>query len=134
MENKNSGNHVRTTRGIYDLAKNVDELNDVRLIDGQIDEATNQAMINAWITEESAILMVEVQILFHGKRGRPSTELATVRNDVEGIFALIEKNIFGRVSNFEVKKIFQRAKVFGTEMSREEAFKRLDLGEIIVNY
>lgn len=55
-------------------------------------------------------------MLFYEKGGGSSTKVATVRKDVEGIFTLIEKNSFGRVGNFETKKILQSTKVFSFEV------------------
>lgn len=70
-------------------------------------------------------------MLFHRKRDSLSTKLATVRKYIESIFVLIEKNTFVRKGNFETKNIFQKAKVFGFEMSKENSLKKLDLRKVI---
>lgn len=97
---------MRVTRSMHKLVENVDNINYVKSSDDQVNELTNQTVINAKIREMNAILIIELQMLFHGKRSKSNTKLATIRTDVKNIFAIIEKGAFGRVGNFEVKKIF----------------------------
>lgn len=50
-------------------------------------------------------------MLFHGKGGRLSTKVVTIKKNVEGIFVLIEENAFVRVDSFETKEIFQNTEM-----------------------
>lgn len=93
------------------MIENVDSINNIRLTDGQINESTNHMTINTMIIEKVAILIVEFQVLFHGKGGRLSTKVVTIKKNVEGIFVLIEENAFVRVDSFETKEIFQNTEM-----------------------
>lgn len=115
VDDTSNGNHVKVTRSVHELFENVDSINNVKSSDGQVNESTNHTTINIKIMEKKAILIIELQTLFHGKRSRPSNKLVTIRKDVESIFVLIEKDAFGRVGNFEAKKLLQR-KIFSFEM------------------
>lgn len=65
--------------------------------------------IAAEIGKEFAISVNELEVLFHGKYRRYGTKVASVSEDIQGIFALIKKN-----SNCDLKalKVLQSAKIF----------------------
>ena len=88
-------------------------------------------MIEAGIKEDSTIYIIELEILFHGKVSRASTQMTAINEDVKGIISLFKKNSSWRVGNFQTKKIFQCSKIFNFECLGKKRLELADNREMI---
>lgn len=90
-------------------------------------------LVGTWIRKKGVVLMGEFQVLFHREVSNSRTNVATIIEDIKGIFSLVEKDVFGGTSNFETRKLFEETKVFAFEMCGEDCFEGFNLEEVIAS-
>lgn len=88
---------IGLTRGMLKLAQKIGCVSNIltrngQVRNGQVDETTNQAVIGGRIKKEGTIGVLELKMLLHRKVSRERTMLANIRENVQKIFALVEKN------------------------------------------
>lgn len=90
-------------------------------------------LVGIGVWQKGVVLVGEFQVLFHKKVSNLRTKVVTIIEDIKSIFLLIEKDAFGKMSNFETTKMFEETKVFAFEMCGDDCFKGFNLGEVVTS-
>lgn len=86
---------------MHELAKDVHCKDNIRTSNGQVNKVSNKSAIDTRIGKECAILIDELQVLFHGKQSDLRTKLATIIQNIKNIFLLVEEDAFWGNKQFQ---------------------------------
>ncbi|KAF5471781.1 hypothetical protein F2P56_008551, partial [Juglans regia] len=93
-------------------------INNVRPIDGEINQSIDKATVATRIGQEDTILISEFDMLLHGKGCPTSAKMSTVSQDIESILLLVKKNATRGASHFQAEEIFEDAKILDVKLLR----------------
>lgn len=87
-------------RFLHQWTENINGEDNIRPGDGEIYETTNKVTTNNRIQYKFTIIRNQIQIMLHPKGGRLRFQSASVRENIQSVLPLIQKNTRWRAGNF----------------------------------
>lgn len=79
-------------RFLHQWSENINGEDNIRPSDGEVYEMTNKAKTNNRIQYKFTIIRNQIQIMFHQKGGWVRFQSASVRENIQSVLLLIQKN------------------------------------------
>lgn len=79
---------------MHELSKNVHRKDNVKTSNDQVNKVSNEKAIETRIGKKCAILIGELQVLFHEEENSLRTKLTTIIQNIKSVFLLVEENAF----------------------------------------